>query len=99
MKIWCLAGRKLANYLLFACILHSQSKEAKTDAFEAIQALTEGRSYNTLTVKSLRSGLPGLGCKRERLSIILSAYRKPLPKSFPLQDTTVFHVFNASYVG
>ena len=93
MKLWCSTGRKLANNLLFACILHSPSKEAKTVAFEAIEALTEGRSYNTLTVKSLRSGLPGLGCKRERLRIILSAYRKPLPKSFSLQDTPVFQRF------
>ena len=39
-------GRKLSNYLLFACILKELSKEAIIDALETMRAVFEGQSFN-----------------------------------------------------
>ena len=54
MKLRRLIGSKPSNYLSFACILQSQSKEAKTDAFETMQAVFVGQSFHTYTLTVIK---------------------------------------------
>ena len=89
MKLRWLIGSKLSNYLSFACILQSQSKEAKTYAFETMQALLEGQSFHILTVIEHEGWASWTGLKKIKNMYFFSAYRKPLPKLFPPQITTV----------